>query len=299
VHVEGLRQTREPPADFAQAYDDERLAAKLVFAACLRAANRHWRPVEIVLERSTDLSEPWRLAMAATIVECEGRTLYVRIGDEVRPLDSADICALRLPPGPGTPTVAPESWFRFDRRTCRVTVTLQGIQPPIWRRLEVSASTTLARLHEVLQAAMGWTNSHLHMFEIGDERIAIPYDLDQLMEGDISRSGRLVNLGDVVDHGVRRFTYEYDFGDSWLHTIEIEEVRAARGGEDRPRCVDGARACPPEDCGGPNGYARLLEILFDPHHPEFEEMRAWAGRLEPERFNLPSVNAAVAAVTVY
>ena len=158
------------------------------------------------------------------------------------------------------------------------------------------AFVTLATLHELLQAALGWTNSHLHVFEIGDERIAIPYDLDQLTEGELTRSARLVKLGDVVDHGFRRFGYEYDFGGSWHHTIEIEEVRDERDGDGWARCLGGERACPPEDCGGTYGYARLLEILFDPRHPEFEEMREWAGRFEPDRFDLRAVNAALAAV---
>jgi hypothetical protein len=177
-----------------------------------------------------------------------------------------------------------------------LTVTLDEIQPPIWRRLEVPASVTLAKLHELLQAALGWTNSHLHVFEIGGERIAVPYDLDQLTEGELTRSARLVKLGDVVDHGFRRFGYEYDFGDSWHHTIEIEDVRDERDGDSWARCLGGARACPPEDCGGTDGYARLLEILFDPRHSEFEELRTWAGRFEPDRFDLRAVNAALAAV---
>ncbi len=134
---------------------------------------------------------------------------------------------------------------------------------------------------------------------VGDERISIPYDLDQLTEGELTRSGRLVKLGDVVGHGFRRVGYEYDFGDSWHHTIEIEDVRDERDGERWARCLGGARACPPEDCGGTDGYARLLEILFDPRHSEFEEMRTWAGRFEPDRFDLQSVNAAVAAVSRY
>jgi hypothetical protein len=263
------------------------------------AANRQWLPVEVVVGPSTDLSDPWPLARTVTIVERDRDVLHVKVGDEVRLLHPADIRAIRLPPGSATLPVIPQSWRQFDHRTCRMKVTLDGIEPPIWRRLEISASVTLATLHELLQAALGWTNSHLHMFEIGDERIAIPYDPDQLTEGDITRSGRLVKLGDVVDHGLRRFTYEYDFGDSWRHTVEIEEVRDQRDGDGRARCLGGARACPPEDCGGAGGYARLLEILFDPLHPEFEEMREWAARFEPERFNLQSVNAALAAVPAY
>ena len=265
----------------------------------ISAANRHWLPVEIVVGPSAELSDPWPLARTVTIVERDRHVLYVREGGDVRSLDPADIRAIRLPPGSAAPTVSRRSWLHVDSRICRMTVTLDGIQPPIWRRLDVPARVTLAKLHELLQVVLGWTNSHLHMFEIDKERIAVPYHLDQLAEGQITRSARLVHLADVVDHGIRRFDYEYDFGDSWRHTIVIEEVRDERDGGGGARCLGGARACPPEDCGGADGYARLLEILFDPRHPEFAEMREWARRFEPERFDLGGVNAALAAVPAY
>ena len=105
-----------------------------------------------------------------------------------------------------------------------------------------------------------------------------------------------MHLGDVVDRSIRRFVYEYDFGDSWTHTIEIEEVDE-RSFHDLARCVDGARACPPEDCGGVDGYGRMLEILFDPTHEEFEEMRQWVGPdFQPERFDIRKVNERLATV---
>lgn len=132
------------------------------------------------------------------------------------------------------------------------------------------------------------------------EQIAVPYEVDDLVEGRITRSAWLVRLGDVIDRGVTRFAYEYDFGDGWRHTIDVLEVHEQQEDEDgRARCLDGARACPPEDCRGVLGYVRLLEILFDPRHPEFEDTRRWAGRFEPERFDLHAVNAAMAAVSWY
>ncbi len=98
------------------------------------------------------------------------------------------------------------------------------------------------------------------------------------------------------DRGIRRFVYEYDFGDSWTHTVEIEEVDE-RDFPGLARCMDGARACPPEDCGGVDGYERMLEIVFDPTHEEFEEMRQWAGPdFQPERFDIREVNERLAAV---
>jgi hypothetical protein len=292
----GVRIRRRPgdrllPVSWSLAGDPD-------FESFVSASIKHWLPVQIVVGPSTEPADPWPAAATVTIIERDRDVFFVREGDDVRTIDPSDIRAIRLPPGPATP-VGPRSWFSYDRRTCRLTVTLDEIQPPIWRSLDVPASVTMAKLHELLQVALGWTNSHLHVFEIGEERIAIPYDLDQLTEGELTRSGRLVKLGDVVDHGFRRFGYEYDFGDSWHHTIEIEEVRDERGGDSWARCIGGARACPPEDCGGIHGYAQLLEILFDPRHPEFEETRTWAGRFEPDRFDLHAVNAALAAVPTY
>ncbi len=266
------------------------------FESFVSASARHWLPLEIVTGPSATLADPWSAAATVTIVERDRDALYVREGDDVRAIDASDIRAIRLSGGPSAPKVARRRWSDYDRRACRLMVTLEGIEPPIWRRLEVPASITLARLHEMLQAALGWTNSHLHIFEIGDERIAVPFELRQLASGEITRSARLVKLGEVIDHGFRRFVYEYDFGDSWRHAIEIEEVRDRRDDDGWVRCLGGARACPPEDCGGTDGYARLLEILFDPRHPEFEEMRTWVGRFEPDRFDLAAVNAALAAV---
>ena len=267
------------------------------FASLVSASIRHWVPVEIVVGPPAGLDDPWPAAITVTIVERDRDRLFVREGEDVRALDPADIHALRLPDASASATVGPAHDYNHDSRTCMLKVTLDEIEPPIWRRLEVPASVTLARLHDLLQAAVGWTNSHLHVFAIGDQRIAVPYDLEQLMDGQITRSARMVTLGDVVEHGFRRFTYEYDFGDSWLHTVEIEEVRDERDGDGWERCLDGARSCPPEDCGGPDGYARLLEILFDPRHAEFDEVRQWVGDgFEPERFDLRAVNAALLAV---
>jgi hypothetical protein len=262
--------------------------------AFIDAACRRWVPVQVVVGPCADLADPWPGAATLTVLDWDAGMLLVRAGDDVRVLDPAEIRAVRLPDAAAAASVRPDSRFSLDDRTCRLKVTIEGIDPPIWRRLDVPASVTLARLHGVIQRAFGWTNSHLHVFEIGDERIAIPLDLEQFTDGGITRSARLVKLGDVVDRGHRRFTYEYDFGDSWGHTIEVEEVLPSDAGGGWIRCLDGARACPPEDCGGSHGYAHLLEILFDPRHPEFEETREWVGPgFEPDRFDLRAVNAAL------
>jgi hypothetical protein len=259
------------------------------------AAVRHWAPIEIVTRRASGLEDPWQDAVRADVLERDRGLLVFRIGDRVHLTDAADIRAIRIPDATAAASVRPASDFSLDDRLVVLRVTLDGIDPPIWRRLAVPAFISLARLHGVLQAAFGWTDSHLHQFDFGGERVAIPHDPETFTEGQITRSARIVHVGDVVDLRFRRFTYEYDFGDSWRHTIEIEDVRDDADAE--TRCLDGARSAPPEDCGGPPGYAHMLEILFDPRHPEFDETREWVGRgFAPERFDLSAVNAALASL---
>jgi hypothetical protein len=270
------------------------LPGDLEFWSILRTAIRHWSPLDVVLGPSADLAGPWPSATRVDLVEQEGRTLYLMAGEALQVVEAAEVRAIRLVDPAAAADVGPGHDWRHDDRRIRLKVTLDGIAPPIWRRLEVPASLRLERLHAVLQVALGWTNSHLHVFEIGGERIGVPYALDQLTEGLYTRSGRMVELGHVVDKGIRRFTYEYDFGDSWRHTIEVEAVDDDPEGDDWVVCLGGARACPPEDCRGVGGYAELLETLFDPRHPDFEAMREWAGpAFGPERFELAAVNAAL------
>jgi Plasmid pRiA4b ORF-3-like protein len=171
----------------------------------------------------------------------------------------------------------------------RLKITLQGARPPIWRRLEVP-DCTLADLHEDIQAAMGWYNCHLHSFRVGNREYSIPpppgMGLDLEME---DSSG--ITLGQIVAAGVKKFRYEYDFGDSWEHAIQIEKTVEREEGVRYPRCVAGKRACPPEDCGGVWGYADFLEALADPKHERHDELLEWVGgEFDPEAFDLEGVN---------
>jgi hypothetical protein len=264
------------------------------FWSIVRSATRHWAPLDVVVGPSAELADPWPSALRMDLVEQEGRTLYLMAGEALQIVEAAEVRAMRVTDPAAVADLRPGHDWRYDERRVRLTVTLEGIDPPIWRRLEVPASLKLERLHDVLQAALGWTNSHLHVFEVGEERIGVPYALDQLTDGLYTRSGRMVELGHVVDKRFSRFTYEYDLGDSWRHTIEIESVEDDATGGDWVSCLDGARSCPPEDCGGVGGYEHLLEVLFDPQHPEFEETREWVGPgFDPERFDRAAVNAAL------
>ncbi len=176
----------------------------------------------------------------------------------------------------------------------RIKVTLRHIAPPIWRRIEVPGDITLGRLHKILQAAMGWTDSHLHAFRAGDATYGVP-DPEADSPGDMqnernARLDRIAGEGDTL-------MYEYDFGDGWEHEIKIEKIVPADPTAHYPRCTAGRRACPPEDCGGPWGYEHLLEVLRDPKHEEHEERIEWIGEdLDPDVFDLDEVDAALRRV---
>ena len=155
----------------------------------------------------------------------------------------------------------------------QLKITLKGMRPPIWRRVQVKSSTTLSQLHQAIQAAMGWWNYHLHQFSIngidyGEHSPEYDWDLQ-----DETR----VKLSQVVKGEKSKFFYTYDFGDSWEHEILVEKVLPSDPKVVYPRCLTGKRACPPEDCGGIWGYAELLEAIQDPAHPEHEEMLEWIG----------------------
>jgi hypothetical protein len=159
-------------------------------------------------------------------------------------------------------------------------VTLRDVDPPVWRRIVVPERTTLADLHRLLQAAMGWEDAHLWLFEVEGVRYGEIEYLDDLSDA------RTVSLSSMPDGTVLR--YDYDFGDGWEHDIRVENHRTAEA----PACLDGARACPPEDCGGVSGYEHLLDVLADPRHSEHADLVDWlGGPLDPEAFDAAQATA--------
>ena len=173
----------------------------------------------------------------------------------------------------------------------QLKITLTGIRPPIWRRLQVSSSINLRRLHDVIQAAMGWTQSHLYQFQVGDVEFGEPDD----EFGMPIRSAKSTSLRKIAPEPGAVFSYEYDFGDSWQHRIEVEKVLPPEPGVRYPRCLTGKRACPPEDVGGIWGYAEFLQAIRDLKHPEHTELLEWAGgAFDPEAFDLQAVNEQLA-----
>ena len=163
---------------------------------------------------------------------------------------------------------------------------LEDVAPTVWRRVLVPGSVRLNKLHAMFQAAMGWDDYHLHCFEIGGARFGTQFDEypeDELNEKDVTV------LTAIGAH--RRFFYEYDFGDRWRHEVVVESLSRLDRGLKFAVCLDGQNACPPEDVGGPWGYADFLDVLADPTHDEHEHMRGWAGGLfDATEFDLTIAN---------
>ncbi|MEW6685392.1 MAG: plasmid pRiA4b ORF-3 family protein [Candidatus Edwardsbacteria bacterium] len=183
---------------------------------------------------------------------------------------------------------------KIDKKDfCKVyqfKITLDGIKPPIWRRIQVPETYNFWELHVAIQDAMGWYDCHLHEFNIehpetGEEiAIGIPdeegWDYKKLLtdwEENIANYFSLEN---------KRAKYTYDFGDNWEHTIELEKILVREKDKKYPVCMDGKRACPPEDVGSIPGYEEFIEIIKDPEHEQYEEMLKWVGgKFDPEHFN--------------
>lgn len=173
----------------------------------------------------------------------------------------------------------------------QIKITLNDSKPPIWRRLLVPSSIRLSELHDVLQIAMGWTDSHLHQFIAAGRFYGQPMpecDVEVIDEQTIGLNRLLKHVKDAI-------TYEYDFGDGWEHKIVLENILPFDPGTSLPTCITGKRACPPEDVGGLGGYAEFLQALSDPDHPEHEAYLEWiGGAFDPAYFNINEVNAALA-----
>ena len=176
----------------------------------------------------------------------------------------------------------------------QLKITLRRSKPPIWRRVVVRADMRLDRLHQVIQIAMGWTNSHLHQFSAGSGFALTFYgtpDPECAGMGSQTLNEKRYTIADLAPAARRKFGYEYDFGDSWEHQVAVEKVLPPDAAFKHPVCLAGANACPPEDCGGIWGYYDLIAILADPKHPEHEERKEWmGGEIDPAAFDLDQVN---------
>jgi hypothetical protein len=157
------------------------------------------------------------------------------------------------------------------RTVHQLKVTLRAVKPAVWRRIVVESDLTLGELAAILEAAMGWLGGHLHVFDVAGVRYGTPdpdWGMDDLDENRF-------RLDDVLPKVGMKARWEYDFGDGWEHDVLVEEISLRKRGAEYPVCLTGRRACPPEDCGGPWGYADLLEALADPEHSRHEELSEW------------------------
>lgn len=175
----------------------------------------------------------------------------------------------------------------------QLKITLRDFRPPIWRRALVAGHYTLADLHWVVQFAMGWTDSHLHHFKVGETYYSLPIpgtDWEDTHEED----SRKMRLDQIAPRAKMKFMYEYDFGDSWEHDILVEKILPPDPKMKHPVCLTGKGACPPEDVGGAWGYAEFLEAINDPEHEEHESYLEWVGgEFDPKAFDLEAANKAL------
>ena len=180
-------------------------------------------------------------------------------------------------------------------RIARIRIELDGIDPAVWRTIEVPLTTSLSELHEVIQAVMLFDNCHLFQFDVGSRRYAIPDpEWEDVRETVDAQSTK---LGALVDRGVTSFSYTYDFGDNWQHTVTIETITDADPALDYHRFVDGSRRAPPEDVGGIPGFEQFLDAMTKPRHPERKNLLRWYGRpFDPDDIDLPEITVRVSKI---
>jgi len=168
----------------------------------------------------------------------------------------------------------------------QLRIELREVLPVVWRRFLVPGSITLPGLHRVIQEVMGWENCHLHLFLFGKKEYGLP-DPDFPTE---MRNERGRRLREFVRGEGEVFGYVYDFGDNWEHDVLVERIIPGAEVTDA-RCLEGERACPPEDVGSPSGYMDYLEAMRDPSHPDHEQMVEWRGpSFDPENFDPAKIN---------
>lgn len=200
---------------------------------------------------------------------------------------------------PTRPSTSPRAVARRVKQLTtmlyQLRIELNGVQPSVWRRLLVPENVTLAKLNSILHQAMGWHGGHLHEYVVGRLHYGIPDDEWPGPEPVVDE--RRVRLNTLVEAGARRFTYLYDFGDKWEHTVKVEDLLMPPREGARIRCIAGENACPPEDVGGPNAYFDFLTAIRDPAHEEHASMLEWVGgAFDPAAFNITGVNERLATI---
>lgn len=180
-------------------------------------------------------------------------------------------------------------------RVYQFRITLNEINPSVWRRILIPETYSFWDLHVAIQDSMGWLDCHLHEFAMENpstgekEHIGIPPE-DYFEDDPEVFPGWKKNIRVYFTPDNASAQYRYDFGDDWRHEVVLEKIEPRQEGASYPVCIGGERACPPEDCGGPHGYGEFLDIIMDPAHKQYGEMTAWAGHdFDPERFDMKKV----------
>lgn len=174
----------------------------------------------------------------------------------------------------------------MTKQIYQLQITLVDSKPKIWRKILVNPDTLLVDLHRIIQTTMGWTNSHLHLFNDGIYEYA-----PKEFEVEDTKNSRTIKLNKILKKEKQCILYEYDFGDGWEHEILLEKIIEDDEKNQIPGCIGGKRNCPPEDCGGIWGYVDLLKIISDKKNKEYKETMTWlGGEFDPEYFNMTEIN---------
>lgn len=179
----------------------------------------------------------------------------------------------------------------MTKQIYQIQILLQDSKPRIWRRVLVSSDMLLPDLHKVIQTTMGWVNAHLHQFIKNGRFYTLKMDDDIYWDELDNVDYKNIRISELLSKEKERIQYEYDFGDSWKHSIILEKILPFDKNMKYPVCLKGKMNCPPEDCGGVWGYANMLEILKNPEHEEYEEFAEWLEEdFDPEHFDIEEVN---------
>jgi hypothetical protein len=279
----------------------EPITCRVVLTSEQRERLRHLDAISLDVHRMLSVESPEECAFEFNVRQVLGATLAVKEAldscadkDAAKPLleiserISAGLFAVIVEGAPREVRSRLASLGAPAPVAYQLKITLEGSKPPIWRRVQV-ADCTLGRLHQILQIAMGWTNSHLHMFEYGNDRFSDPQ-----CELDAGEDETQVYLSQLVANGCGKLRYCYDFGDDWWHTIKIEKTLEPKPGDEYPSCMAGRGACPPEDVGGMWGYYEFLVALRDPKHERHAEVVEWWGpSFNADSFDRDEVNQAL------
>lgn len=175
----------------------------------------------------------------------------------------------------------------------QIKVTLEDIEPLIWRRLLVRSDIKLSKLHDLLQTAFAWEDAHMHHFFNKENQFFAPPEMTvDDFGGPPTRDTSQTCLNEVMTKLKDVLRYEYDFGDGWMHFIALEEIIDDAGGALVPACIAGENAAPPDDCGGPPGYMNLVQVLADPANQEYGELLEWVGdKFDPHHVDIHAITA--------